>query len=153
MRIAIITVLTIIFIITGAPEQACHPALHHFMHGNVFHLAVNCLSVWFIFRRWKVTEIATAYAIATASWFTAPIPAIGFSNIIFATIGLRTPSLSSTWWRRSETIIFLSVTLLMFLLPNVSAVTHVVSFMAGTFVAMATRWIKGNWNDCKRYMD
>ena len=120
---------------------------------DMLHLAVNCLSVWFVFRRWSVREMVAAYVIATAAFFCSPAASIGFSNIIFATIGLRTPPFSSSWWRHPNTMTFFAVTLVMFLLPNVSALTHVVSLGLGVVVAMAGRTIRQTVNDSRRYTE
>lgn len=109
--------------------------VHHFFHANVFHLAVNCLSLWLMLRvpsvriGWR--DILAAYACATASWFFATRDVIGASNFIFALAGLRTPSFRSGWWRRSSVRTFLAVTVFMAVFPQVSALTHIVSFGLG----------------------
>lgn len=155
MRYAIIILLAAVHFILGLPEAEGFAlgAVHHFFHGNMLHLAVNCLSVWFVFRRWSVREMVAAYVIATAAFFCSPAASIGFSNIIFATIGLRTPPFSSSWWRHPNTMTFFAVTLVMFLLPNVSALTHVVSLGLGVVVAMAGRTIRQTVNDSRRYTE
>jgi len=155
MRHAIIILLAAVHFILGLPEAEGFAlgVVHHFFHGSILHLAVNCLSVWFVFRRWSVREMAAAYVIATAAFFCSPAASIGFSNIIFATIGLRTPPFSSSWWRHPNTITFFAVTLVMFLLPNVSALTHVVSLGLGVVVAMAGRTIRQTVNDSRRYTE
>lgn len=116
--------------------------VHHFFHANIFHLAVNCLSLWTLFRkdvRYYITPLVFAYLIGTASWFCTSADVVGFSNIIFALIGLRTPSLSHAWWKQLSVILFLAITALMALLPQVSALTHIVSFALGCIVAGAYR--------------
>lgn len=112
--------------------------VHHFFHANIFHLAVNCLSLWTLFRkdiRYSPAVLVSAYLIGTASWFFTSSDVVGFSNIIFALIGLRTPSLRHAWWKQPTVILFLAITALMALLPRVSAVTHIVSFVLGCIVA------------------
>ena len=126
---------------------------HHFFHANIFHLAVNCLSVWTLFRkdiRYSMTPLVLAYIIGTASWFCTSADVVGFSNIIFALIGLRTPSLSHSWWKQSTVILFLAITALMALLPQVSAVTHIVSFVLGCIVAGAYRVVNNLSRDYSR---
>lgn len=154
MRYFIIATLTVLFF-SIIPEQTSSGFcfFYHFLHVNVFHLAANALSIWFIYRRWDTVELVLSFLIATGAYFTAMTPILGFSNIIYATIGLRTPPLVSPWWRLASTKIFLATTLLMFLLPNVSAVTHVVSFMTGASMAAFGRWAKGIIHDSSRYMD
>lgn len=149
MRYVIIMLLASAYFNTGTP--CVNAYTHHFLHGNLMHLAANALSIWYVYRRWNVKEMVLSYIIATASFFISPVTPIGFSNIIFATIGLRTPPLSSPWWRYPSTIIFLAVTAVMFFMPNVSAVTHVFSFAAGALYAALDRWFKQTLNDSRRF--
>jgi membrane associated rhomboid family serine protease len=152
MRYAIIIILTLAYFILGIPsEEEVSALLHHFYHANLLHLGANAFSIWFIYKRWRLRELAEAYLIATASFFIAPVVPVGFSNFIYATIGLRTPPLSSSWWKNPNTIIFLAVTLMMFLLPGISAATHVFSFAAGALYAALKRWINQTINDSSRY--
>lgn len=153
MRIAIITILTLSYLILGLPsfDGVTLACMHHFFHANAFHLAVNAFTIWYLFKRWKASELLLAYVIASLAFFAGTIPSIGFSNMIYATIGLRTPSLRSAWWKQENTIVFLTVTLVMFLFPNVSAATHVASFIGGTLVAILTRWTRRIINDSSRY--
>lgn len=156
MRYLIIIVLSVAFLIPWCAEHVmgCNvllaAGLHHFFHGNVFHLAANSLAVWYLFRKWNLTELFIAWLIASLSYFASP--AIGASNIIYAVMGLRTPSLGSSWWRRPETVIFIIITLLMLLIPGVSGITHIISFVAGTLTASVVRFIRQTRNDGSRYI-
>lgn len=158
IRITIIGVLVTMQLLFGCPVFLHHDygyiaLAHHFFHANIFHLAVNCLSVWTLFRkdiRYSMTPLVLAYIIGTASWFCTSADVVGFSNIIFALIGLRTPSLSHSWWKQSTVILFLAITALMALLPQVSAVTHIVSFVLGCIVAGAYRVINNLSRDYSR---
>lgn len=149
LRIIIIGILATGMLMWGCPlflhEDGIHVALsHHFFHANIFHLAVNSMSVWLLFRkgyRYEITPLIVAFICATISWYCSTADVIGFSNIIFATVGLRTPSLTHSWWRQPATIMFFAITLLMAFLPNVSAVTHLVSFALGCLYAAAHRFI------------
>ena len=134
-------------------DHGCISLVHHFFHANIFHLAVNCLSLWSLFRKdWKysVTSLVFAYLIGTASWFCTSADVVGFSNIIFALIGLRTPSLRHAWWKQPSVILFLAITAMMALLPQVSAVTHIVSFALGCIVAGAYRVVNSLSRDYSR---
>ena len=127
--------------------------MHHFFHANIFHLAVNSLSLWTLFRkgtRYSIVQLAFAYIIGTASWFFTSADVVGFSNIIFALIGLRTPSLRHAWWKQPSVILFLAITALMALLPQVSAITHIVSFVFGCVIAGAQRIISNLSRDYRR---
>lgn len=158
MRYAILVFLLICQFIPDALEWQMSASLiermvsHHFLHGNILHLLVNALAIWQIYKRWSAKEMALAWGIASVSYLAATIPAIGFSNIIFATIGLRTPSFKSLWWKQPTTLAFLVVSALMCFLPNVSAVTHIVSFCMGVCHAMLTRWFRRVSNDAERYI-
>ena len=111
LRIIIIGILATSMLMWGCPlflhEDGIHVALaHHFFHANIFHLAVNSLSVWLLFRkgyRYEITPLIVAFICATISWYCSTADVVGFSNIIFATVGLRTPSLTHSWWRQPAT--------------------------------------------------
>lgn len=143
IKIATIGFLVTAFLLWGCPEFLHKnlwytPLIYHIFHANIFHLAANCLSIWVVFRKgetYSCSPLLIAYIIGTLSWFCTSSDVVGISNIIFALIGLRTPSIKHSWWRSRPVIIFLAVTLLMALFPQVSAVTHIVSFVLGSLVA------------------
>lgn len=158
LRIIITGILTTSMLMWGCPVflhgDGIHVALsHHFFHANIFHLAVNSMSVWLLFRkgyRYETAPLIVAFICATISWYCSAADVVGFSNIIFAIVGLRTPSLSSSWWRQPATVMFFAVTLLMAFLPQVSAVTHLVSFVLGCLYAAAHRIITSISRDYAR---
>lgn len=149
IRIITTGVLVFITMVFGCPgylhTEGLHVALtHHFFHVNIFHLAANALSIWLIFGRgrkvaWKT--LITAYICATISWYFSSGSVVGMSNMIFAFLGLRTPSLKDAWWRQSAVITFLVVTTCMALIPNISTVTHLTSFILGGVCAAFGRLI------------
>lgn len=126
--------------------------LHHFFHGNLFHLLANLLSLYFILPYLKRWQVGVGYAIASLSILATAVPVIGFSNLIYAFIGLRSPSFKSYWWRHSGTIVFLVVTLAMVFIPNISAVTHIICFSAGVMISAVVRQLKQISDDSKRYI-
>lgn len=158
IRITIIGILVSMQLLFGCPfflhyDCGYISLVHHFFHANIFHLAVNCLSVWTLFRkdmRYGMTQPVLAYLIGTASWFFTSSDVVGFSNVIFALIGLRTPALGHFWWKQPAVILFLAITALMALLPQVSAVTHIVSFVLGCIVAGAYRVVNNISRDYSR---
>lgn len=147
IRISIIGILVTMQLLLGCPvflhqDDGYIALIHHFFHANIFHLAVNSLSIWTLFRKgyqYSIAPLVWAYFIGCLSWFCTSADVVGFSNIIFALVGMRTPSLSSGWWKQSSTIVFLVITALMAFLPQVSAITHIVSFMLGCIVAGVIR--------------
>lgn len=158
LRIVIVGILLTMQLLFGCPtflhyDSGYISLVHHFFHANIFHLAVNCLSVWSLFRKgytYSLTLLIWAYIIASISWFCTSADVVGFSNIIFALIGIRTPSLKSRYWRDPAVIAFFAITILMALLPQVSAVTHVVSFVLGCMVAGAIRIVNSISSDFRR---
>lgn len=158
IRIVIIGVLLTMQMLFGCPAflhlDGGHISLvHHFFHANIFHLAVNCLSIWTLFRKgytYGIMPLVWAYLIASVSWFCTSADVVGFSNILFALIGLRTPALNNQWWKQPSVILFLAITALMALLPQVSAITHIVSFVLGCLVAGASRIINNLSRDYSR---
>lgn len=126
--------------------------LHHFFHGNLFHLLANLLSLYFILPYLKRWQVGVGYAIASLSILATAVPVIGFSNLIYAFIGLRSPSFKSYWWRHLGTIVFLVVTLAMVFIPNISAVTHIICFSAGVMISAVVRQLKQISDDSKRYI-
>lgn len=157
--IIIIGILTVFMLLFRCPEWLHHDwwgisLAHHFFHANIFHLAVNCMSLWLMFRnpsivlKWKT--IAAAYVLATMSWFASSADVVGASNFIFALIGLRTPSFSHFWWKQPSVRFFLIATIAMAILPQVSAITHIVSFCLGCALASALRLINRISNDVRR---
>lgn len=158
IRIIIIGILVAVQMLFGCPaflhqDSGCISLVHHFFHANIFHLAVNCLSIWTLFRkdvRYSITPLVFAYIIGTASWFCTSADVVGFSNILFALIGLRSPSLSHSWWKQPSVILFLAITALMALLPQVSAITHIVSFVLGCMVAGTSRIFNSIRSDFRR---
>lgn len=122
---------------------------HHFFHVNVFHLAVNCLSLWTLRNKVTLPQCVAAFLIATASWFFSA-DAVGASNFIFALIGLRTPSFRSVWWRQASVLVFLVTTVLMAALPQVSTLTHIISFAFGCAGAAVSRVFSRIADDIRR---
>lgn len=157
--ITIAGILTVFMLLFQCPEWLHSDvwyiaAVHHFYHANIFHLAVNCLSLWLMFRnpssvlRWST--VAAAYVLASLSWFASSADVIGASNFIFAIVGLRTPAFSHSWWRQPSVLFFLIVTVAMAVLPQVAAITHIVSFSSGCLVASVSRFIKRISHDLHR---
>ena len=148
IRIGIIELLVLVFLLAGCPDWLHNDAwpmafMHHFFHANIFHLAVNCYSLWILLRaKRSIWVLIVAYLCATLSWFASDADPIGASNFIFALVGLCSPHFRHPWWRSRPTIIFLALNLAMLLLPQVSAITHIVSFSLGCMLASIRRGFK-----------
>lgn len=158
IRIIISGILVFMALVFGCPDylhqKGMNVALtYHFFHANPFHLAANLLSVWLIFRRgvkYRWQAIALAYILAVISWHFTSDSIVGISNMVFAYLGLRTPSFRDGWWRQSTVITFLVVTLAMAFLPNVSGITHITSFVLGCACAAFKRILNSIASDYRR---
>lgn len=140
--IVIITTLATLYFAVGVPSfiekgSILSALTHHFFHANILHLVVNCYATWvLIARRWfKPLQIVSAYIVASLSFLCCmDIPAVGFSNFLYAFMGMNTPPLWHKWWYSQSTIIFIIITLGYLLIPGVSAITHIVSFVGGVII-------------------
>lgn len=112
-------------------------------HANPFHLAANAYALCFIPFTWR--KLLIAYTIAIFTSFITPIPAIGFSAVLFALYGM-----SIRYATRTNHIIFVIATLFTSLLPGVGWVLHITSFLS----AFLATYIKRLYNDyrtaCRR---
>ena len=129
--------------------------LYSFFHASWWHLAVNSLAAWTIFRpgrRTSPARLATAFIIAVLVYPLSFRPVIGFSNVLYAYLGLRTPALSDRWWRRPEVVTFLAVTVALVLVPRFSATTHIAAFALGMAGAALKRKYKDLTSDFRRYL-
>lgn len=165
MRYALITALVLVFLILGRPDYLSSPdadlwlraLTYHVFHANIFHLAANILSIWFVFMvtpvrsdKTNISQLVAAYVIATLTFFIATRPVVGVSNILFAVLGLRTPAFNHPWWRSQNTLVFFAITLGMLALPQFAAVTHIVSFICGTILAVVRRCFNSLEDDYRR---
>lgn len=159
-RIVIIVLLLCVQVFWGVPDffyGSGHywqrALLYSFFHANFLHLVINCLAAWSIFvpsRKWS-KMLLVAFFIAVLVYPLSFRPVIGFSNVLYAVLGLRTPSLKSKWWRQPTVIVFLAVTLAMVFIPRFSATTHIAAFLMGMLGASLKRgWLKLT-SDARRY--
>ena len=162
VRIVLILVLVVLQAVFGPPEyllgsdQYWARALSYsFFHANWWHLAVNSLAIWAVYKRpgkKVVRDLAVPFVIAVLVYPLSFRPVIGFSNVLYAAIGLRTPSLKSRWWTQTNVIIFLAVTLLMVFIPRFSATTHIAAFVLGMAGSSVSRLWAYLTRDARRYL-
>ena len=163
MRQVIIAILTVTLLTCGCPGYLSdasaswwlRASTYHLFHANVFHLAVNCLAVWTVFRpapwrRNQWADLILGYIVATLMYCTAMSPVVGMSNILFAVFGMRTPGFRSPWWRKGEVDLFFALTFASVLIPGISAVTHITSLLLGILIAEARRRLKSVDDDYRR---
>ena len=136
------------FFLCGIPEclrTGEYPAMlvHPFFHANVAHLALNCLAVWTVFDPKTTPEwwyVPVGYIVAVTAYCILDSPIVGFSTVLFAVAGFRTPSFRSAWWRSWNCRVYIGTMLLMFLLPMFAASAHLLCFAAGVLVASCVRF-------------
>ena len=161
-RLIIILLLAVLQALFGAPDwlrpdgapYLIRALSYSFFHANWWHLAVNDVAVWSIFvpsRKCSAGMLVAAFVIAVLVYPLSFRPVIGFSNVLYAVLGLRTPPLSSPWWKQPAVAVFVIVTLLLVFIPRFSATTHVAAFLLGMLGASLNRaWLKLT-RDARRY--
>ena len=161
VRIAIILALVLLQAAFGIPDFMQggpyweRAVLYSFFHASWWHLAVNSLAAWTIFsprRRTSPARLATAFLIAVLVYPLSLRPVIGFSNVLYAYLGLRTPAVTDRWWRRTEVITFLVVTFALIFVPRFSATTHIAAYALGMGGAALKRKYKDLSSDFRRYL-
>ena len=159
VRFVIIAVLVLLQALVGIPEYMygdCYilrAATYSFFHANWWHLAVNCIATLSIYKTCKpCRDLLFPFLIAVIVFPLSFKPVIGFSNILYATLGSRTPSLSSPWWKLPQVIVFLVVTLALVFVPRFSATTHIAAFILGMGTASVRRFHQKLLRDAGRYL-
>lgn len=165
VRIAIILLLAVLQAVFGAPgwlkpdgaPYLVRALSYSFFHGNWWHLAVNSLAIWTIFDPKRhpckpCRDLLIPFIIAVLVYPLCWKPVIGFSNVLYALLGQRTPPLSSPWWKQTPVIVFLAVTVAMVFIPRFSATTHVAAFLLGMGVASIIRYRQSLLRDAGRYL-
>ncbi len=135
------------------PWYVC-AALYPLYHANIAHLAANCISIRYLFAPRRLANksvLLVSYAISFLVYPLSQTPVLGISNLLFAAIGLRTPAFSDSWWRSTNSIIFLAITVGMLFIPCYAGITHIVSFAIGVLIAAISRKFKPILDDVKRY--
>lgn len=102
-----------------------------FMHGNPFHLALNCWALWVMWRKpwwhWMVATAIGVFGISLAH------NAVGISAMLFALMGIRW-----TWYNcRINRVIIAVMLVLSLVLPQLTFIAHAVPFCMG----LAVCWI------------
>ena len=163
LRYVVIAALAAVMLASGTPpgylsgdgSWLLRASTYSLFHASWWHLAVNAIAVWTLLPRrgrWKryLSELAVAYLIAVLVFPVALRPVVGFSNVLYAVIGLRTPALSSPWWRKPQVIVFLAVTAALVVVPSFSATTHIAAFVLGALGAALKRSIDKVTSDVRR---
>ena len=139
VRIPLILLLTACFFIwkpkVGMP-LLIGALTHHFLHANIFHLAVNCLAVWTMFNtRWKDSwmELLAGLFLGAVAYAIAGQDVVGFSNVLFAVLGIR--YFKYEWYKTSYACVLPIAIIISSVIPGISVLTHFFSFLGGVLVA------------------
>lgn len=166
VRIVFILVLAALQLFFGAPAwllpdsgapYIVRALSYSFFHGNWWHLAVNALAIWTIYDPKRkpckpCSDLLFSFLIAVAVYPLSFRPVIGFSNVLYAQLGMRTPPLSSPLWKHPSVITFLVVTVALVFIPRFSATTHVAAFLLGMGIASLRRFKSNLFRDAGRYL-
>lgn len=159
VRIVIIVALVLVQALVGIPEYMyggnywLRALTYSFYHANWWHLAVNGLATFSIYKSCKpCRDLLFPFLIAVIVYPLSFKPVIGFSNILYATLGSRTPALSSPWWKQPQVIVFLVVTIALVFVPRFSATTHIAAFIMGMGTASVRRFHQRLLRDAGRYL-
>lgn len=131
----LISVLVICYIL-GAKGDS--PFTYQFSHANIFHLAGNCLTLYYVYYNRVFSSLKTlliCYAISVVAFQTN---SVGFSGVIFAMIGIIYGSCMTL-----KNTVTISISLLMgFVLPHISGLLHLNCFFMGfaaSYIAIKVR--------------
>ena len=161
VRVILILILVLLHAIFGAPDFLLEAkgywlrALSYsFFYGSWWHLAVNCIAIWTVYKHpcKPCRDLAIPFIIAVVVYPLSLRPVIGFSNVLYATLGLRTPSLKNKWWKQTQVIVFLIITVALVFIPRFSATTHIAAFLLGMAGAATKRFYIDLSRDARRYL-
>lgn len=161
LRIIIIVTLVALQLVAGGVPAfmmegpyMLRASVYSFFHANLFHLAVNCIAVWSVFapgRRNACGNLFLSYLVAVLVYPLSFRPVIGFSNILYCMLGLRVPPFSSSWWKTPNAIAFIIATVVMVVIPQLSATTHIAAFLCGMALSSIHRHYLRLTKDARRY--
>ena len=159
LRIVIILCLVALQVIVGIPAfMTDGPYLlralsYSFFHAGWLHLAVNCLAVWGVYGRGRkpCRDLLLSIIVAVLVYPLSFRPVIGFSNVLYSTLGLRVPPFSHPWWKTANAVTFIVVTVAMIFVPRLSATTHIAAFLCGMLLSYILRSLQNITKDARRY--
>ena len=159
LRIAIIVLLVALQAIFGIPDYMTggpylqRALTYSFFHAGWLHLAVNCLAIWGVYGRGckPCRDLLLSILVAVLVYPLSLRPVIGFSNVLYCTLGLRVPPFSHPWWKSRNALVFIVVTIGMVFIPQLSATTHIAAFLCGMLLSYILRSIQNITKDARKY--
>lgn len=160
MRIIVIGILYIIYMLFRCPAWLMGDRIpylvratsYSFFHGSILHLAINSLSIWYIWpgrdKKGDIRNFFTALVIAFLAYPFGFRPCIGFSNVLFAACGLK---VKMKWLKSRSGIIFLALMLGMCFVPQFAGTNHIAAFIMGLALSVVNGWLQPLKEDVGRY--
>lgn len=120
--------------------------VYPFFHANIFHLAVNALSVWAVFRpglKRNTRDLILGMAISAIAYPMGFRPCVGISNVLFAVSGMRSQPLSNhKWWLQPVQLTCIATMVAMCFFPQFSGTNHICAYVIGVAVSYVIRRIE-----------
>ena len=115
-----------------------------FLHGNIFHLAINVYTLWIMLRfpiiiRHFKTNLIASYLISVLSFALSPSLAIGASGIIYALAGI---VLIENLCKRN--IVIIGIMIGFSFLPNIATAVHLYSLLFGCTFSLCRKFLIPN---------
>lgn len=159
LRIILIVLLVALQAFVGIPDfmnegpYLQRALAYSFFHAGWLHLAVNCLAIWGVYGRGRkpLRDLILSLFVAVLVYPLSIMPVIGFSNVLYCTLGLRVPPFSHPWWKSHNAVIFIVATLAMGFIPRISASTHIAAFLCGMLLSYILRYLHNITQDARRY--
>lgn len=148
IRVSVITILAIIFALQSFAGLSSNNAFAcQWMHVNVFHLAANCWALWSILRSRMMPSFYLLIVGVLFGWvgFLCTSDVMGFSGALYAMLGVQWRYFHS--W--TNIIITASIFVLGIILPQLTAVAHIIPFALGLMFGYVFNFFKGYYYETK----
>lgn len=149
IRISIITILISVYSLQYlAGLQSDDAFLCQWMHVNIFHLSANCWALWSILRSRMMPSSYLLVVGVLFGWlgFACTSNVMGFSGALYAMLGIQWRYFNS----RINLIITASIFALGIILPQLTAVAHIIPFTLGLMFGYVYNFFKDYYYETKR---
>lgn len=115
------------------------------LHANLFHLLANLSVLWTM--RISPRELSVAYLLSVPATFATSTPAIGFSSVLYALMGMK---IGHVRMSRIEWIMFVLANAATVFIPAIAFGVHLAAFMMGLVYDYLKRLTDEYRRACKR---